>query len=200
VTAAAPLPAPCLAPIDGREGFWVFAYGSLMWRPGFAFAERRRARVEGWRRAFRLWSVRYRGTPEAPGLVLGLDAEAGARCEGVAYRVGPADGAATLAYLRERELVTYAYAERLAVATLDDGATVDALLYAIDRRHPQYAGALDLDRQAAIIAGAAGPAGSNRAYLEATAEHLAALGIADPEVESIVRRVAGSAAPLADMF
>jgi cation transport protein ChaC len=192
-------PEPCLAPIDGRAGFWVFAYGSLMWRPGFAFAERRRARIEGWRRAFRLWSVRYRGTPEAPGLVLGLDAEPGAACEGVAYRIGPSQGADTLAYLRERELVTYAYAERLTLATLEDGAAVEALIYAIDRRHPQYAGALDPARQAAIIARAEGPAGSNRAYLEATADHLAELGIADPEVEALSRRLAAGPTAVRDL-
>jgi cation transport protein ChaC len=183
-------PNPVLAPLDPRSGFWVFAYGSLMWRPDFPFAERRRARLDGWRRCFRLWSVRYRGAPDFPGLVLGLDAEPGAACEGVAYRVAPERGEAVLGYLRERELVTYAYAERLEPAALDDGGAVEALAYVIDRAHPQYAGALGPERQAEIIARAAGSAGPNRDYLAACAAHLAELGVRDPEIEALARAVA----------
>ena len=99
------------------DGFWVFGYGSLIWHPGFDFDDKRLAVLHGWRRAFCMTSVVYRGTPEAPGLVLALDRDEGGHCLGVAYHVAPASSAATLAYLRERELVSYAYDE--ARVTLD---------------------------------------------------------------------------------
>ncbi len=162
---------------------WVFGYGSLMWRPGFDWTERRRARLIGWRRSFCLRSIRYRGTPEAPGLVLGLDAEPGAVCEGVAYR--PADPFAARDYLRERELVTYAYRETALPLLLDDGTEAAALTYVIDRAHAQYAGGLSRAEQAAIIARCAGPMGPNAEYLANTMEHLAALGVRDSELEAL---------------
>ncbi|TVQ56169.1 MAG: gamma-glutamylcyclotransferase [Rhodobacteraceae bacterium] len=170
---------------DEKGGFWVFGYGSLMWRPGFAFAERRMARAPGFRRRFCLRSIRYRGTPEAPGLVLGLDRDGAAACEGIAYRVA-ADGASvTLAYLRERELVTYAYEEASAPVDLDDGRRVDALLYVVDPAHAQYAGALTPAEQAAIIARAAGPAGPNLDYFRNTLAHLREIGVHDAELEAL---------------
>jgi cation transport protein ChaC len=173
------------------QDFWVFGYGSLMWRPGFEHVERRMARLNGWRRRFCLRSIHYRGTPEAPGLVLGLDACADGWCDGVAFRVRAAEAAAVHAYLRERELVSYAYREaRLAVA-LDDGASVKALAYVIDPDHPQYAGVLSPADQAAIIARAAGPMGSNAEYLENTATHLAQLGLGDPEIDTLREMVRG---------
>ncbi len=179
---------------DLRNGFWVFGYGSLIWRPGFTPLRAARATLPGWRRSFCLKSVRYRGTPEAPGLVLGLDAEPGATCDGLAYQVGPETAEATLAYLRERELVTYAYRETSAQARLEDGAAVEVLIYAVDRAHPQYAGALSLEAQAAIIARSAGPMGSNRDYLSQTARSLAEWGLSDPELvrlDALVRAAAG---------
>lgn len=164
---------------------WVFGYGSLMWRPGFEWVERRMARLEGWRRSFCLRSIHYRGTPEAPGLVLGLDAGPDAACDGVAYRVPDDARAATLAYLRERELVSYAYHERTAPVRLDGGAQAEALIYVVDRDHAQYAGVLSAREQAAIIARSVGPMGPNRDYLRQTVEHLAALGVRDPELETL---------------
>lgn len=168
---------------------WVFGYGSLMWRPGFDWAERRLARLEGWRRSFCLRSIHYRGTPEAPGLVLGLDRAPGAACDGVAYRVADDSRAAVLAYLRERELVSYAYHERTAAVRLEDGAQAQAVIYVVDRAHPQYAGVLNLIEQAAIIARCAGPMGTNRDYLLQTVEHLAALGLSDAELEALAAQV-----------
>jgi len=168
---------------------WVFGYGSLMWRPGFDWAERRMARLEGWRRSFCLRSIHYRGTPEAPGLVLGLDRAPDAFCDGVAYRVADDARAATLAYLRARELVSYAYHERTGAVRLEGGAQAEAVIYVVDRAHPQYAGVLSLADQAAIIARCAGPMGSNRDYLRQTVEHLAALGLSDPELEALAALV-----------
>ncbi|MEO1458468.1 MAG: gamma-glutamylcyclotransferase, partial [Pseudomonadota bacterium] len=123
-------------------GFWVFGYGSLMWKPGFPFLERRLARLDGYRRAFRLRSIHYRGTPELPGLVLGLDWDPNARCVGMAFRVCPTQGEEVRDYLADRELITRSYFEVLyPVALLDDDGTaaerVDAICYVLDRTHPQ---------------------------------------------------------------
>ena len=136
----------------GTGGLWVFGYGSLIWHPGFDFDERRLAVLDGYRRAFCMTSICYRGTPEAPGLVLALDAEKSGRCAGVAYHVPAATAEATHAYLRERELVSYAYDEARVALGLDDGRTVEAIAYVSNRAHPQYAGGLTPEAQAEIIA------------------------------------------------
>lgn len=172
---------------------WVFGYGSLIWDPGFDFAERRLATLGGYRRSFCMASVRYRGTPEAPGLVLALDAETEATCVGVAYRVGAADREAVLEYLRARELIMYAYTEAFLPLRLDDGAAVEAVVYVMDRTHPQYRGGLSLEDQAAVIARAVGPRGPNAEYLVNTIESLKALGLSDPDLdrlEELVRDLA----------
>ena len=91
--------------------FWVFGYGSLMWRPGFAHTETRRARLHGFHRSLCVWSHIYRGTRERQGLVLGLDR--GGSCVGLAFRVPSELREEVLAYLRDRELVTSVYLERM---------------------------------------------------------------------------------------
>src|ERR1700739_797558 len=93
------------------EDLWVFAYGSLMWRPGFAHVERATARLIGLDRALCVYSFVPRGTPEKPGLVLGLDRGRGGPCRGIAYRVERALRTETIAYLRAREQVTMVYRE-----------------------------------------------------------------------------------------
>ncbi len=168
---------------------WVFAYGSLIWRPGFDFAERRLARLDGYRRAFCMASIRYRGTPEAPGLVLALDAAPGAHCTGVAYRVEAAQADAVIAYLRERELISYAYDETILPIVLRDGPQVDAVCYVVNRAHAQYRGGLSLDAQAEVIARSAGPMGPNAEYLMNTVESLSALGLEDAEMLDLAERV-----------
>ncbi|RMF41290.1 MAG: gamma-glutamylcyclotransferase [Alphaproteobacteria bacterium] len=174
--------------------FWVFAYGSLMWRPGFEFAERQIAELPGLARRFCLRSIHYRGTEADPGLVLALAPDPAARCRGVAYRVGAAQAEETLAYLRERELVSYAYREERHPIRLDDGRQVTALAYVLDPEHEQTVTGLSLDAQAEIIARAEGRSGTNRDYLYSTREHLLDLGIEEPEIEALVplvRRLAG---------
>lgn len=177
---------------------WIFGYGSLMWRPDFPFAERARAHVEGYHRSFCIRSTHHRGTAERPGLVLGLDR--GRACTGIAYRIAPTDVAATLAYLRQRELIYGVYRETAVTARLDQplGSTgerreVRALAYAVERAHPSYVGRLPVQRQAHIIRGARGLSGDNLDYLFNTVHLLGALGIPEPELE----RLAGIAGAVA---
>lgn len=168
---------------------WVFGYGSLIWEPGFAYTERAIARLSGWHRSFCMRSIHHRGTPEEPGLVLALDAAEGAHCDGVAFSVASDLADATLAYLRERELISSAYLEKVLPVALADGRQVQAVAYVIDPDHVQYCGGLDLDEQARIIARAVGGRGRNTDYLWNTAAHLAELGLADPDLDWLADRV-----------
>ena len=169
---------------------WVFGYGSLLWNPGFDVAEQVKARLTGYARSFCMRSIHHRGTDEAPGLVLALDEAAEAQCNGVALRVAPGTEDATLAYLRERELISSAYLERMLDITLEGARTVRAVTYVIDPDHVQYCGGLSLEEQALIIAQASGGRGPNAEYLFNTADHLHALGVADPDLDWLARRVA----------
>lgn len=170
---------------------WVFAYGSLMWDPGFVPVEVTAASVQGYVRRFCLKSVVYRGTVEAPGLVLGLDAEAHGSCRGLALRVADAEWPRVLEELRARELTTYAYAEKVLPLHLSDGRDVEAVAYVIDRAHEQYIGGLDLAAQARIIARASGGRGPNADYLYNTAQHLAQMGVEDDDISALVGLVRG---------
>ena len=172
---------------DGGQDRWVFGYGSLMWRPGFAFVERRRAMLHGRRRAFCIYSVHHRGVPEAPGLVLGL--APGGSVRGVALRVAEADWAEVYAYLREREQPTETYVESRAEVKLDDGRRVGALVFVSDMRHPQWAGSLDLDSQARLIAGSEGLSGRNIDYLRDLVAHLREEQLADRGMELLLHKV-----------
>ncbi|MDO9246750.1 MAG: gamma-glutamylcyclotransferase [Phenylobacterium sp.] len=156
---------------------WVFGYGSLMWRPGFAYVERQSATLHGPRRAFCIYSVHHRGTYERPGLVLGL--APGGAVRGAAYRVAEDDWDEVYAYLREREQPTETYVESSAHVRLADGRRVETLVFLSDTRHPQWAGALSLERQAELIAGATGLSGKNVDYLRDLVEHLRAEGVHD---------------------
>lgn len=168
--------------------FWVFGYASLVWNPGFAVAERRLATLRDYHRSFCMRSIHHRGTSNEPGLVLALDAEPGATCRGLALRVEDDGAREALACLRERELISSAYVERL--VTLETGAgTVTALAYVIDPAHPQYARHLSLEEQAGIIARAVGGRGPNTEYLWNTAGHLRKLGIVDADLEWLAVRV-----------
>lgn len=169
------------------DDFWVFGYGSLMWRPGFAHTETRRARLSGYRRALCIHSHVHRGTVERPGLVLGLDR--GGSCIGLAFRVPGAMRDEVVAYLRERELVTNVYLERSLPAVLEGGEAVRVLGYVVDRDHPQYAGRIDAEAAAAQVRGAAGVSGRNEDYVSSTVEHLRTLGIRDRWLEDVAARL-----------
>ena len=166
---------------------WVCGYGSLIWDPGFPVAERRIATLSGWHRGFCMRPIHHRGTVDQPGLVLALDEAEGAFCTGVAFCVEPGHEAATLYALRERELISSAYLERMLPVATDDGQ-IEALAYVIDPDHVQYC-QLDREEQAGIIAKAVGGRGPNRDYLWSTTAHLAELGIADPDLDWLASRV-----------
>lgn len=189
-----PHPRAVLAEIDTSAPLWVFGYGSLLWNPEFDVAERVPAVLEGYHRAFCMRSVHHRGRPEAPGLVLALDPMEGAECHGLAFRVAPDRRDPTLAYLRERELISSAYLERMLPLALQDGRRVTAVAYVVDTDHVQYCGGLPLDEQARIISRAVGGRGPNTDYLWNTVSHLAELGIEDDDLtwlSSEVRRISG---------
>lgn len=173
---------------DSNEN-WLFAYGSLMWDPRVNVAERVSATLQGYHRSFCLRSYHYRGTPESPGLVLGLDAAEGACCRGVALRIGAHDWPDAIAAIRERELVTDAYREAVLPLQLADGREVMAIAYVMRPDHEQYAGGLCAREQARIIAAAVGGRGPNRDYLYNTASHLAEMGLADPELDALAQEV-----------
>jgi cation transport protein ChaC len=158
---------------------WVFGYGSLMWRPGFEFIERVPARLIGEHRALCVYSFVHRGTPEKPGLVLGLDR--GGACRGVAFRVAANNATSTIAYLREREQVTSVYREVKRSVWLENEARerISALVYVVDRGHVQYAGRLSPDEQLRHVLQGHGQSGINRDYVLATVKAIEAEGFRD---------------------
>ncbi len=180
-----------------NEDLWVFGYGLLIWRPGFEFADRVPAHVVGMHRSLCVYSFDHRGTPERPGLVLGLDY--GGACRGIAYRVTAKHRAETLSYLRAREQTTAVYRELLHGTLLAESPErrVDALCYAVDRGHPQYAGRLTQDRQLHIVRQGHGRSGNNRDYVIETVKALEALDIVDHELHLLAERLKGSHAPRA---
>jgi cation transport protein ChaC len=163
---------------------WVFGYGSLMWRPGFAYLERQAATLHGRRRAFCIYSVHHRGTYERPGLVLGL--APGGAVRGAAYRIADDAWDEVYAYLLEREQPTETYIEARRAVRLADGRRVEGLVFLSDVRHPQWAGNLGLERQAELIAGARGLSGRNVDYLRDLVEHLREEGVRDPGLETLL--------------
>ena len=168
---------------------WVFGYGSLLWNPGFEVAEKAIARLPGYARSFCMRSIHHRGTEENPGLVLALDEQPDHACEGVALAVRAGDEEETLAYLRERELISSAYVERELHVDLVDGRRVLALVYVVARDHVQYCGGLPLEEQAQIMSRAVGGMGPNTEYLFNTTSHLSEIGLHDPDLEWLSQRV-----------
>jgi glutathione-specific gamma-glutamylcyclotransferase len=174
-----------------KEDLWVFAYGSLIWRPDFEHLERIPARLIGAHRALCVYSFVHRGTPERPGLVLGLDH--GGMCRGVAYRVAAARRAETLHDLREREQVTKVYIERVRPVVLVGHAEnrIQAVCYMVDRSHAQYAGKLSLAEQLRIVRHGHGKSGNNRDYVLATVHALEAMDCRDRDLHLLAERLRG---------
>lgn len=162
---------------------WLFAYGSLIFRPGIAFAEERRGFVEGYAR--RLWqaSSDHRGVPGAEGRVVTLVEAMGVRCSGVLYRVPEPERERTLAELDRREQGGY---ERIWLsARFDDaaeGEAVRALSYVAPPSNPGYLGDASLAAIVAQVRHARGPSGTNFDYVVSLARALRGLGVEDDHV------------------
>jgi cation transport protein ChaC len=167
---------------------WVFGYGSLLWNPGFTPTAKVKACLHDYHRSFCMLSIHHRGSEEGPGLVLALDTLAGGQCTGVAFQVAKKEEDDVLAMLRERELISSAYYEETVPLITEDGETIRALAYIINRDHVQYC-QFDLEKQAQIIAKAVGGRGPNTEYLFNTASHLSDLAIRDDDMTWLVDRV-----------
>jgi glutathione-specific gamma-glutamylcyclotransferase len=186
-----PMPPEIAVLRDSAAPVWLFAYGSLMWNPGFAPAELRQALLHGFHRRFCLYSRDYRGTPERPGLVLGLDR--GGACRGIAYRL-PADCAAEAfdrVWAREMTGAVYRM-RRIRVQT--EAGPVEALACVVRRQSPDYAGRLSPEEAAEMLAHAVGGRGTGRDYLASTLRHLEELGIRDRLLHRVAAHVAQIAA------
>jgi cation transport protein ChaC len=174
-------------PLDGIERLaarWVFAYGSLIWHPDFEYVERRLVRIHGFHRAFCISSTRYRGTPEAPGVVLGLDR--GGSCHGVVYRMQPGEEARIVEGLYQREMPNHVYTPRLLPVRLGDGRRIEAIGFVARRDHPGY---LRLSRDEVLrrLSSCRGGRGHNREYAINTWHALREWGIEDAGLGAIAR-------------
>jgi cation transport regulator ChaC len=176
---------------------WLFAYGSLIWRPGFEFAERARGFVRGWARRFWQGSTDHRGLPGAPGRVLTLAEDDAAICWGVAYRLDPALRDATLRQLDLRE--QGGYERRLVEFHCCDGERAGAwpaLVYVAAPDNPDYLGPAELEEIARQVKRAVGPSGTNLQYVLELHAVLRTLGIDDPHVAELASLLLrASAAP-----
>lgn len=158
-------------------GYWVFGYASLIWKPGFDYVRREPALLRGAHRQLCLYSHRYRGTPETPGLVMGL--EQGGTCRGVAFEVAPEKWDAVYAYLVEREARGDAYRESWRSVELGSGEKVKALAFMVNRKAPNYAGRLPREELLRFVRQGTGTMGHNAEYVIETARHLSELGFSD---------------------
>ena len=175
---------------------WIFGYGSLMWRPGFAFRDRRPALLTGYHRAFCRLSFRHRGTPEAPGMVVGL--MPGGSCRGIAYLPEPGGEGEALAYLDEREgpgyrrrslAVEMVVEEAMEIKNGAATASQPAWVYVPEPSHSSYAPSLPRERIVGLIATGVGESGTARAYLRDLIAHLAGIGVHDPDLEAMLAAV-----------
>lgn len=168
---------------------WVFGYGSLMWRPGFSFETQIPGLLIGAHRALCVSSIHHRGTPEQPGLVLGL--APGGACRGVAFCVTPGAEDDTIAYLREREQISEVYVEAYRKVRLADGSgrIVQALTYLADHTHAQFVDELDLEAQVRIVLNGMGPSGANIDYVLNTVRHLEETGVHDTKLAALAARL-----------
>jgi glutathione-specific gamma-glutamylcyclotransferase len=168
-----------------HEDLWVFGYGSLMWRPGFEFLEQVPARLIGEHRALCVYSFDHRGTPEKPGLVLGLDR--GGACRGIAFRIAAASRDDVINYLRGREQTTHVYREVTRSVWLENEPRqrVAALAYVVDRGHVQYAGRLSLHEQLRYVRQGHGRSGNNRDYVLETVRSIEAQGFRDSQLHQL---------------
>lgn len=184
---AQPLVDDLLTGWSGSEDLWVFAYGSLIWHPGFAWTERRLATVRGYHRSLCLWSHDHRGSPDNPGLVFGLDR--GGCCRGVAFKVAAHDVPDVFKALWRREMVTGAYTPRWLTCHTEQ-EPVRGLVFLLNRACHEYAADISDDRLLACVRNAVGHSGPCLDYVVETERALRAHGIDDGRLGALVRKLA----------
>lgn len=165
---------------------WIFAYGSLIWNPGFRFAEKHVGTIYGWHRSFCLWVPQGRGTPDNLGLVLGLDR--GGSCRSIAYRIVSIDVPSELLLLWRREMVVGSYIPRW-VRVFDGTQQQEAITFVINRHHRAYTGNIPLKTTVNSIATACGEVGSCADYLMQTVKGLMTVGVKDKQLLRLRERV-----------
>lgn len=163
---------------------WVFGYGSLMWAPGFSHSQCAMGRAHGYHRALCILSNRYRGTPERPGLVVGLCR--GGSCWGMAFRIPAAKVRRALTALWRREMLNNVYIPTMVSVAIGGRRRVRALAFVADTAHRQFVRELDLHGRARLVAQGVGQRGRCIDYIRNTLEHMAALGLRDPHLERIL--------------
>ena len=174
-----------------RGDLWVFGYGSLMWSPGFRHAEQQTGLVRGYHRALCILSSRYRGTPEKPGLVMGLCR--GGSCWGIAFRVPAARVRRVLRALWKREMLNKVYVPTLVPVTVGQKRRIRALAFVADTSHRQFVRELDLHGRARLVAQGIGQRGRCVDYIRNTLEHMLGLGVNDPHLARILDAATGLA-------
>jgi glutathione-specific gamma-glutamylcyclotransferase len=175
-----------------RGDLWIFGYGSLMWSPEFTYAERKTARVHGYHRALCILSRRYRGTPEKPGLVMGLCR--GGSCWGMAFRVESGLAKEVLDALWKREMLNKVYMPKFVPISLAGPQRVQALAFVADTTHGQFVGELDIGGRARLVAQGIGQRGRCVDYIRNTLDHMRELGMQDPHLSRILDAAIGLAA------
>lgn len=181
-----------LAGRDLSQGVWLFAYGSLIWNPLIEIAERRLGTLRGYHRRFCVWSALGRGNEETPGLLLALDH--GGACRGVLLRIAPERLESELDLVWQREMLTAVYVARWLPVRSERGP-VEAIAFVANRRHPHYAGRLPEERVLKAVAAAEGPLGRCADYLTNTVAHLRRLGISEPRLAALERRLPAPGLP-----
>jgi len=185
--ASGALPAPLADCIARQTDIWLFGYGSLMWDPGFPHSAAEPALLKGFHRRFCVYSRRYRGTPERPGLVLGLDR--GGSCRGIAFRIAACDAASVMAYLWEREMSGDGYEMREVTIDNAEAGTIRAQTFVVRRDVASYTGRLGIEETARLILQGIGHRGHCREYLDNTIRHLETLGHVDKPLRMLEKRV-----------
>ncbi len=168
---------------------WVFGYGSLIWNPGFAYTNATWGVLHGWQRACCRYSFRHRGTPQKPGLVVGL--REGGTCKGVAYAILPSEIGKTFAYLDSREGDGY-LRQKLPIAFPKGHSPrfIEAWVYVPNPQHPSYFGGMNLEHIAPLVAHGLGESGESYVYVKTLLEHLRQQGIHEDELEYVLAKAA----------
>lgn len=170
-----------------NSDIWLFAYGSLIWNPIFHFAEYRIGTIYGLHRRFCLWTPLGRGTPDNPGLVLGLDR--GGSCRGIAYRIAAANVMSELTIVWRREMIVGSYVPTWVKFYHHGKQVVEAIAFVVNRHHSGYAGNISFDATVNTIATAKGQLGSSADYLFQTVDGLNSVGIKDKPLLCLRDRV-----------